>query len=102
MKTAIELKHFFRDRLGIKGIRVKTSSGKGQWQQVWLSYTDPQTIPLDFRVACLKMIYPNSPSCWSGNAGNVSGHSISMHQREWDQVIAEWEQRLTPATTAVN
>jgi hypothetical protein len=103
MKTATELKHFFRDKLGVKGVRVRTMPGRGLWQAVWLSYSDPQTIPLAFRIMCLKIVYPNSPSCWSGTAGNVSGHSISLHQHEWEQALAEWNnQGLTATAPVVN
>ena len=103
MKTATEIKHFFRDKLGIKGIRVRTGTGKGLWQGAWLKFEDPQTIPLDFRIFCLKMIYPNSPSCWSGNAGNVRSHGIDMHQREWEQALATWKvEGLTEAVSTVN
>ncbi len=105
MKTAAELKRFFKEKLGVTGVRVRTIPCKAKWMEVWipsergvgdkLVYT--QTIPLAFRQLCLKIVYPNVTEPWieSGNAGNVKPHSISMLPAEWDRALL-WSGEPTP------
>lgn len=97
MKTTNEIKQFFKGKFGIK-VRANTSAGKARWQGVWIKsepgkWNEPlkytQAFPLEFRISCLKVIYPNSPDCWSGSAGNVSAYSIAMLPDEWETVIAQ-------------
>ena len=100
MKTAAELKRFFKEKLNVTGIRVRTIPCKAKWMQVWIpsernvgdALVYKQTIPLEFRELCLRIIYPhNLELSKGGNAGNVNGHNISMVPVEWDKALAEWE-----------
>ena len=97
MRLSTQIKQFFA-KLGYK-VRVRTGLGKGKWLNAWipsepgghvLVYTQP-AFPLELRIECLKIIYPNSPTCWSGNAGNVRGYDIAMHEREWVQILSEYK-----------
>ncbi len=102
MKTSTELKRFFKDKLKITNIRVRTIPCKDKWMEVWIEsernsdnhliYT--QSIPLDFRQLCLRTIYSDVPTdaSWivSGSAGNVNSHSISMVPAEWDKVLSQY------------
>jgi len=89
MRNSTLIKQLFT-RLGYK-VRVNTGTGKGRWICAWipcrrgrmtLQYDQPE-FPLDLRIACLKIVYPNSPTCWSGNAGNVRNYMIAMVESEW-------------------
>jgi len=103
MKTAAQLKKFFKETLKVTNVRAHTSSGKSQWQTVKLvSYPvegNPyaqlykEEIPFEFRKFCLKIIYPSEPDTYNaGAAGNVRQHYISMLPHEWDKALAEYTQ----------
>jgi hypothetical protein len=99
MKLSTQIKQFFA-KMGLK-VRVRTGTGKGRWLSAWipcdnspenrhkLVYTQPP-FPLDLRVACLKLVYPDSPTCWSGNAGNVRSYDIALHDTEWQTILATY------------
>jgi hypothetical protein len=97
MKLSTQIKQFFA-KMGLK-VRVRTGTGKGRWLSAWipsepggheLVYKQPP-FPLDLRIQCLKVIYPNIPSCWSGNAGNIRFYDIAMHEGEWQTILATYK-----------
>lgn len=98
--VAVRIKDWYRRHgMTTKQVSVHSSSGRGQWTQFrirpdkstdWRTpLTYPVSIPLEERIRALKIIYPNRPECWSGSAGNVDEHSISMSASEWDKFLNE-------------
>ena len=89
------IKDFFKNRHGLKLVRVRSNTS---FVQAWIqsepstNYRDPlvfkEQFPLDVRVKALEIIYPNSPISTNGNAGNINGHSMSMHRDQWEKLIS--------------
>lgn len=110
MKTAAELKRFFKDTFGIS-VRVNTSSGKARWQRAWIEPDNTgdfhaplvysQSIPEDFRRLCIKTVYPTTPSLHAqASAGNVGPYGIAMVPSEWESAIATYTLQREAASFA--
>lgn len=96
MKVSTQIKQFFA-KLGYK-VRVRTGTGKSRWISAWipcdnspenrfkLVYTQPE-FPLDLRIECLKIVYPNSPTLWTGYAGNIRSYDIAMQEPDWVKLL---------------
>ena len=106
MRKSTLIKQFFA-RLGYK-VRVNTGTGRGHWINAWipckkncykLEYDQP-ALPLDLRIECLKIIYPTNPNLWDGCAGNVRHYDISMHESEWDILLATYNPPKQASTMA--
>lgn len=101
--TSKQIKDFLAKQFGIKA-RVRTGVSKNPFICAWqpdeqgddrkighqLVYTQPP-FPLEFRQKCLGAIYGANDSLaksTNDSVGNVSIRMISMHAKEWEQVMA--------------
>ena len=101
MKTAHELKRFFKENFGIT-VKANTGTAKSKWQHVYIScdHTEAlhgkltyssQPFPEDFRKLCIKVVYPTSESLQSqSSVGNITAYGISLVASQWETVISEW------------
>lgn len=96
MVTAKIIKDFFKNKYGLKKVRVESGT---HYVRAWIqsnksaSYNDPLTFPemfpVEFRTKCLNMIYPGMEGNERGCAGNIRHHDISMHRHEWEKMMSE-------------
>lgn len=99
-RITIQIKDWYRHHgMTTKQVSVRSSSGLGQWINFRIRpnpstdyrapLTYPVSIPLEERIRALKIIYPNSPDCWSGSAGNIEEHSMAMSSSQWEKFLNE-------------
>lgn len=93
MSNASAIKSYFR-KLNIP-VRVRTGVSKHPFICAWIqSENNPRELiykydfPMDLRVKALKIVYgADCKFAERGDAGNVNAHSISMHEKEWIELL---------------
>lgn len=100
MKTANEIKQFFKSTFGLS-VRVRTIPGKSGWQQVWIPSASKNPMELiytshfspDLRKQCIIETYGENvhPDAFIRDSyGNISAHSISLLAPQWVRVIEKF------------
>lgn len=89
------IKNFFKNRHGLKLVRVRSNT---HFVQAWIAsepYTNhreplvfKEQFPLDVRVKALEIIYPKMAGNERGIAGNINPHSMSMHRDQWEKLMS--------------
>ncbi len=107
MVTGVILKRFFRTQFGIPVLAECSEPHRGGWASVFIKHKRvlkpngrvdhmaplayDHVFPEELRRWCLGIVYgPDSDVGKQVCGGNIMGHSLAMHQREWDILLAHY------------